>query len=1250
MSRRKRKLTWAAGVIVIVGFLAFVLGGFFGVPWATKSYILPGISSYLNGEIRAGEVHCNPFRLKVTLDDIEIVGDDGKPIVQVDQFVANAGIASVWRLELYLQELDLNQPNVNIDIEPSGESNVADLVEPSLDLWAKILRSPRITVDLAKVRDASATYVDRSLEEPFEHTVSDLDFELTDFSTRPDQQNPYSFVAMTDADEKITWQGYLAFNPLTTSGDFTITGVDLARYFPYAKPYLNSRLTSGKFSVEGNYNFSPVSEPQAVEVTLKSIDVTDVALTPMEGGDPFVKLAKLEIKDALADVLDNKISVASINLQDANANANRLATGKIDLVDWLMPNFSPPGSTTTSGTPASVEQTAATPATTTDVLPPHLQEAQQRLRVALEAMIEAAKSKWDIDVGPITWTSLDAVAIDQSLDQPVRFTLGQFKLTTEPTGSEENFVTPFKAEMVVNENTPIKLDGRITPFEERMEINVLVDRLGISPAGAYLQPLIDGVVDGNLSLQGDAVMALLNGSELQLKYDGSVGVDNLLVQKTGEPEPRLAVNAIDIDNVKLDFADRKVTVNELKIQSPSVAAGLDAQGRPDVFELLRDQDMAAAMAEGATSNANAQPNAPITLPLALSVKQIQLDDGKLVLTDRTVQPAMQLNVTDVVATIANVQSPSETTGMTADAVPDTAIELAMKLDETGNLQVEGNAKPFHQQANLNIKLEQFNIDAANAYLQDKLNAKVAGLLGVTGRATLSPLPDGGYQVTFNQGQIALDQVTASVPDESQPRVKIRQIDLSDVDFQLSPMTAKVATVTVNQPDITAGINADGKLDVLDFLKSSETQDTSDSAKTTGDGDDLDLPLDATIDQVVVRQGILNVSDQRFKPAFKTNVSELNATAKNISTDADNVSTFTADGKIAGSAPFDVSGSVVPLKPEHDTQVAVTLKNFPADVVNTYLIEYLAHPATSGLIDLDVNTTVKQSKLDGELTLLLDNFFLGQKVAKPSENAINVPVKMGMGLLRDRNKMIALESIPISGDLSKPGVDVTELIGKAIGNVITGVITAPFDLLANAAGAVGGKKVGNLAYAEFAPGIHELSPAESAKLDVLANAVEDRPALNLAVIGRTVDADLPVLRKQEAIKQLQKELGQQQGGANAMSPELVEVSDAAYRQWIEQRFNAMFPTALQDGQRTQADTTISFAEKEKTVLAEVDVSEELKQVLAGRRARTVQMILIDDKNMKPDRITVVPQNQADTQAAGDEQPDYADKPRVDFKLR
>jgi hypothetical protein len=100
-------------------------------------------------------------------------------------------------------------------------------------------------------------------------------------------------------------------------------------------------------------------------------------------------------------------------------------------------------------------------------------------------------------------------------------------------------------------------------------------------------------------------------------------------------------------------------------------------------------------------------------------------------------------------------------------------------------------------------------------------------------------------------------------------------------------------------------------------------------------------------------------------------------------------------------------------------------------------------------------------------------------------------------LRDRHGVIELD-VPVQGSLDDPKFKLGRVILRAVVNVFSKLVTAPFTLLARAFS--GGKEI-DISLIEFAPGSAAVAEGEKPRLDTLSKGMTDRPGLRLAITGR-----------------------------------------------------------------------------------------------------------------------------------------------------
>src|SRR5690606_33929304 len=121
-------------------------------------------------------------------------------------------------------------------------------------------------------------------------------------------------------------------------------------------------------------------------------------------------------------------------------------------------------------------------------------------------------------------------------------------------------------------------------------------------------------------------------------------------------------------------------------------------------------------------------------------------------------------------------------------------------------------------------------------------------------------------------------------------------------------------------------------------------------------------------------------------------------------------------------------------------------------------------------------------MKGNNKILLNNLVLGDRVESP--DALNLPLDLALALLKDSSGKIDV-SLPVEGNTNDPEFRLGGVITKALVNLITKVVAAPFNFLASLVGA----DANDFDRILFSPGKAALAPPEREKVDQLALALE-----------------------------------------------------------------------------------------------------------------------------------------------------------------
>ena len=273
-----------------------------------------------------------------------------------------------------------------------------------------------------------------------------------------------------------------------------------------------------------------------------------------------------------------------------------------------------------------------------------------------------------------------------------------------------------------------------------------------------------------------------------------------------------------------------------------------------------------------------------------------------------------------------------------------------------------------------------------------------------------------------------------------------------------------------------------------------------------------------IDRIRVENSVVDFADYSLVLPFAARIEGLKGVAKGISSDANGRATLAFSGRVGEYGEADIDGQLAPFDPTHFTDIEIAFRNIALTPLSPYSATFAGRTIKAGDLDLSLQYKVDNQKLLGKNEVVLQNFKLGESVK--SKDAVSLPLDLAIALLSDSKGRIDL-AVPVSGDVGDPKFSYGHLIWKAIGNLITGVVTAPFRALGSLFG--GGEE--QVQAIRFKSGSAELMPMERQRIAKVATALSQRPRLAVRVPAAThAERDGYALRRVELRRLHAAEMG------------------------------------------------------------------------------------------------------------------------------
>jgi hypothetical protein len=272
-------------------------------------------------------------------------------------------------------------------------------------------------------------------------------------------------------------------------------------------------------------------------------------------------------------------------------------------------------------------------------------------------------------------------------------------------------------------------------------------------------------------------------------------------------------------------------------------------------------------------------------------------------------------------------------------------------------------------------------------------------------------------------------------------VSWKKLSIAGIDAVHNPTRAAIGTVTLVQPAGSVYLTKEGRPNVLGIVRQQggPEQVAAPARESSAEsGKALEIPV--SVGKVIVRKGEMDFTDKSATPVFSTAFEKVDCTVSGISTDKNSRADIDFSGYMNGHAPLTIKGSLNPLGDDLFLDLALLFKNMDLTPFTPYSGRFAGYTIRKGQLSLDLDYELENNALAARNNVLIDQFEFGEEVE--SEDAVNLPVRLGVALLKDRNDQIRLD-IPVGGQLDDPEFSIGGIILDVIVNILTKAATAPF---------------------------------------------------------------------------------------------------------------------------------------------------------------------------------------------------------------
>lgn len=1058
------------GVIAIVLAL-WAAAGFLVLPRLLRPVFERKLAQQLHRPVTLRGLSINPFTLSATLEGLDVKDRGGTgPFFSVERLHINLQAISVLRGGPVIRAIDVTKPSVTLVRNEDGTYNFQDLLD-GVSKEKPSGKPLRFSLNNIRIERGSVDFDDRLMRT--RHTARDVTVGIPFLSNIPSQ---VEITTQPVFEAKINGSPFALHGetkPFSQTRETTlhidVSDVDLPYYLSYVPPSIPWRLKAGRLDAKLTLTFTQPRRGTPALILSGTSSLRNLAVE--SAGGPLVACGRLLVALDSFDVFARKVRVGSLKAVGPEVWVRREKTGGYNLAAAFA---SPPrqGSKKAGLRSSDTRKTDSPP-----------------------VLVEVAAL--GIEGGKIHYENL-------ALARPFRALLGDVAVSLRGFSTTAGRAASLEASAKTDAGEIFENTGTVSMEPFALEGALKIDSVPLKRYAPFYEGLVrfdvdDGVLDLTTKYR------FSTGSNSDTTLSGlAASLKSPRLKKRGEKKPFFQAPSVNLTASSLDLAKRDLTLGELSSAGGLLAVVRDKDGNADVTGLAAESPPGA-------------PPEPPSAPWSVALRKLALDGYTVAIEDHAPDRLARYALTRTNLLLENFS-----TARGAKA----SMSLQFGINGRGKASAKGLVGIRPTFADLKADVRGLDLVPLEAYVLPNLRLSLArATLFGTGTLSFREDAQGKPSVQFAgkalvDNALALDQLT------NLDFLRWDKFSAEGIRAGYNPTFLEMAHLGISGVACDIVVESDGTVNLskvvgkpvsagADERTSDQTAAALPSAPAAPPSAAVppSKPVASAEEKVPIRIGTLTleggrigIADHFVKPNYSATLADLNGMVSGLSTEEGTVAQLDLRGSLANHSPLEITGRVNPLAASAFADIKASFRDIDLPAFTPYSGKYAGYAIARGTLTMEVAYKLENRKLDAQNRFLIDQFEFGQKIE--SKDATKLPVRLAVSLLKDKDGVIDLD-LPIGGSLDDPKFRLGKVIWQVLGNLIAKAATAPFALL----GKLLGGKGEEFSSVDFADGRETLDEAAKKKLDALANALNQRPALKLEAAGRTSgDRDAEGLRR------------------------------------------------------------------------------------------------------------------------------------------
>ncbi len=662
---------------------------------------------------------------KVALNKLSVMDINDRSVLDLPLLDVAIDSLDVFAKKVSLGTVLVQSPEVHLWRDKGGILNVTTLAPAPQGANGAAENKPQsdqveetpASIEVAEMRlaDGKVTFVDESLEKPFQTTVEAVNVLVQHFSNAPTKPSAVEVSLTTDAGESLKHTGDLTLEPFAVEGTVELHRLPVNRYAPYYGKNFLFDIEDAVLDLATRYKYAQGAGGGQTTLSGLAATLSSVRLKKKGEKDEFLKVPLLAIKDTDIDLKKQTLVVGEVSSQKGAVVVKRERDGTVNLGTLLPP------------TPTTGEK-AASPRT--------------------HPVKEVSSPPWLVMLKKIAVEGYAVRVEDRVPAQPATLVADPVSLTAENFSTAKSSQGKATLRLTLNKTGTLAVEGPLAVSPLSAALKVEVKGIDLIPLQPYFTDKVKiTVTSGAVSASGNLTLQATPENDIKAAFTGQASVSKFASVDKAKAEDFLQWKSLYLSGVNVGNNPFHVAINEVALTDFYSRLILNPDTTLNVQGIVASGPQAPAKVEAKESASNTALAQKPEETKPIKIDKVTLQGGNINFSDRFIKPNYSAKLVQVGGRISGLSSEQ---GKQAD------VALRGRLDNSAPLEITGKINPFSKDLYVDLTVDFKDIDLSP---MTPYAGKYAGYAIEKGKLSLSLKYLIENRKLSGQNKVFLDQFT-----------------------------------------------------------------------------------------------------------------------------------------------------------------------------------------------------------------------------------------------------------------------------------------------------------------------------------------------------------------------------------------------------------------------------------------------------------------------------------------------------------